>query len=180
MTDYKNKIFLKYRITYLEMYKRPNFTYPNCPIKNITLIESKNVPIWYFLSLYKAVGEKYEWTDMLKQKEVKTIEFLNNSNVLFFSLLLSGVPAGFFILDYRFYKKCDITFIGLTENNIGIGLGKFLFKTAILSAWDTKKIKLLSVNTCSLDHKSALPLYQKLGFKPVNFINKTRLKTYFK
>ena len=44
------------------------------------------------------------------------------------------------------------------------GLGKFLFKTAILSAWEKTNINKLTVNTCSLDHKNALPLYQKLGF----------------
>ncbi len=175
----QKKIFLKYKITYLEMDKRPSFNYPICPIKCSSLEESKNVPIWYFLSLYKAVGEKYEWTDVLKQKNHKTIQFLNNSNVFFFSLFLSGVPGGFYILDYRSRNQCDISYIGLTKENIGLGLGKYLFKTAILTAWDKKKIKLLTVNTCSLDHKNALPLYQKFGFQPIKFKNKTRLKTYF-
>ena len=32
-----------------------------------------------------------------------------------------------------------------------------------------KKIKKLTVNTCSLDHKSAIYLYQKYGFTPVKY-----------
>ena len=53
------------------------------------------------------------------------------------------------------------------------------YKTAILTAWDKKEITKLKVNTCSLDHKSALPLYQKLGFNPVQFKDTKRLKTFF-
>ena len=45
--------------------------------------------------------------------------------------------------------------------------------------WDTNYINKLTVNTCTLDHKAALPLYQKLGFEPVRFEDKKRLKTFF-
>ena len=57
----------------------------------------------------------------------------------------------------------------MVPDAVGKGLGSFLFKTAILSAWEKTNIKKLTVNTCSLDHKNALPLYQKLGFSPVKF-----------
>ena len=73
----KNKI-LKYRVTYLEMIKHPSYSYPNCPIKFTNLIKSNNVPYWYFISLYKSVGEEYEWTDLLKQKKAVTEKFLND------------------------------------------------------------------------------------------------------
>ena len=72
-----------------------------------------------------------------------------------------------------------MSYIGITNEHLGKGLGKYIFKTAILTAWDKRKIIKLKVNTCSLDHKAALPLYQKLGFKPVNFQEKKRKKTFF-
>ena len=90
-----------------------------------------------------------------------TEKFLNDKNVYFYSLISSGVPAGFFILDYRKKEICDISYIGLTKENLGKGLGKYLFKTAFLMAWDTSYINKLTVNTCTLDHKAALSLYQK-------------------
>ena len=86
MKEDKNKI-LKYRVTYLEMIKHPSYSYPNCPIKFTNIIKSNNVPYWYFISLYKSVGEEYEWTDMLKQKKEITENFLNNKNVYFYSLI---------------------------------------------------------------------------------------------
>ena len=73
------------------------------------------------------------------------------------------------MLDYRVNKICNLSFLGLVEEAIGLGLGKYLLKTAILTAWDSNKIETLTVNTCSLDHKRALQLYQKNGFSPVEF-----------
>ena len=148
----------------------------NVVVHNI--IKSDNVPYWYFISLYKSVGEEYEWTDMLKQNKEITENFLNNKNVYFYSLISSGVPIGFFILDYRKKEICDISYIGLTKGNLGKGLGKYLFKTAFLMGWDTNYINKLTVNTCTLDHKAALPLYQKLGFEPVRFEDKKKMKTF--
>ena len=72
-------------------------------------------------------------------------------------------------IDYRNRNLCDLSYIGLVPDAIGIGLGKFLFKTAILMAWDKTNIEKLTVNTCTLDNKYALPLYQKLGFDLVKF-----------
>ena len=115
---------------------------------------------------------------MLKQKKEITENFLNNKNVYFYSLISSGVPIGFFILDYRKKEICDISYIGLTKGNLGKGLGKYLFKTAFLMGWDTNYINKLTVNTCTLDHKAALPLYQKLGFEPVRFEDKKKMKTF--
>ena len=49
------------------------------------------------------------------------------------------------------------------------GARKSLSKLYARTAWDSKKIKKLTVNTCSLDHKSAIYLYQKYGFTPVKY-----------
>ena len=179
MTTSRKKIILKYRVTFLEMNNRPKFSYPSLPIKNVLLLESIDVSLWYFISLYKEIGYRYEWTDIFKQSSTKTNDFIKNKDVNFFSLLHKGTPIGFFILDYRNFNICELSYIGITNEHLGKGLGKYIFKTAILTAWDKRKIIKLKVNTCSLDHKAALPLYQKLGFKPVNFQEKKRKKTFF-
>ncbi len=41
-----------------------------------------------------------------------------------------------------------------------------MLQSAVDLAWD-KGPRKLTVNTCTLDHPKALPLYQKLGFRPV-------------
>ena len=78
MTSSTKKTFLKYRVTYLEMEKRPSFAYPSLPVKSVVLLEVEKVPLWYFISIYREVGYKYEWTDILKQpKDIIRIEIRN-------------------------------------------------------------------------------------------------------
>ena len=48
----------------------------------------------------------------------------------------------------------------------GLGLGKWLLSTAISAAWAHKPGKII-LQTNTLDHPAALPLYQKMGFSPV-------------
>ena len=160
---------ISYRVTYLEMAKPPSFPWPNQIYKKISVLLTKNIPTWYFLFLYKTVGSAYSWTDQLSKNNKEIDSFINNKNINFFTLIKHGWTAGFYILDYRQKFICDISYIGLVPEATGQGLGTYLFKTAILTAWENTDIKKLTVNTCSLDHKNALPLYQKLGFNPVKY-----------
>ena len=167
-----NKItseLIKYRVTYLEMNNRPSFDWPKSLKLKLNILKAENIPYWYFLFCYKQVGKKYYWTDWLEKTEKDLNNFVNDKNVIFYTLIKDGWPAGFFMLDYRVNKICNLSFLGLVEEAIGLGLGKYLLKTAILTAWDSNKIETLTVNTCSLDHKRALHLYQKNGFSPVEF-----------
>lgn len=81
--------------------------------------------------------------------------------------MLKGWTAGFFMLDWREGGVCDLAYFGLTPEARGAGLGGWFIRTAILSAWDRPGVEKLTVNTCSLDHPRALPMYQKMGFAPV-------------
>jgi len=160
---------ISYRVTYLEMERHPSFTWPDQVYKKINILQTKNIPTWYFLFLYKTIGNDYYWTDWLTKSDKELNNFINDEKIFFYTLIKDGWTAGFFILDYRKNKICDLSYLGLVPDAIGLGLGKFLLKTAILMAWDKTNINRLTVNTCNLDHKSALPLYQKLGFSLVKF-----------
>ena len=78
-----------------------------------------------------------------------------------------GWPHGFFVLDGRAPRACDLAYFGLVPEAIGRGLGTFLLQTALHMAWDRPGTARVTVNTNSLDHPRALPLYQKAGFEPV-------------
>ena len=160
---------LKYRVTYLEMDNRPKFDWPKNLKHKLNILLAESFPSWYFLFFYKQVGKNYYWTDWLRKSDEEISEFVNDRNVLLYTLIKDGWPVGFYMLDYRKNDICDLSFFGLVGEVIGIGLGKYLLQTAILTAWDNRKIKKLTVNTCSLDHKSAIYLYQKYGFTPVRF-----------
>src|SRR4029079_7587334 len=74
---------------------------------------------------------------------------------------------GFFLLDGRAPDVVDLCFFGLVPEAIGRGLGTFLLQTAVHAAWDRPGTERVTVNTTTLDHPRALPLYQKAGFVPV-------------
>lgn len=175
------KNIIKYRVTYLEMENCPNFNWPITPKQKLNILLTENIPDWYFIFLYKTVGSSYHWTDQLNKTKKQINNFINDENVKFYSLIKQGWPAGFYILDFREKFVCDLSYIGLVPDAVGKGLGSFLFKTAILSAWEKTNIEKLTVNTCSLDHKNALPLYQKLGFSPVKFeeLEKPALNNFY-
>ena len=46
----------------------------------------------------------------------------------------------------------------------GQGIGKLMMNTVFEAVIEQGDVKTLTVNTNTLDHKSALPLYQKAGF----------------
>ena len=135
------KNVIKYRVTYLEMENCPNFNWPITPKQKLNILLTENIPDWYFIFLYKTVGSSYHWTDQLNKTKKQINNFINDENVKFYSLIKQGWPAGFYILDFREKFVCDLSYIGLVPDAVGKGLGSFLFKTAILSAWEKTNIE---------------------------------------
>lgn len=166
---------VEYTITYLEMSKRPGFDRPSVPPGLPTaLIAAGSPPAWYFLDLYRAVGQGYEWVDMLDVPEQDLAANLAHPEVTLYTLMRDGWPAGFFILDGKQTGICDLAYFGLVPEAIGQGLGTYLLHTAIHAGWDRNPER-LTVNTCTLDHPRALGLYQKAGFVPVRQETRTRV-----
>lgn len=165
-------------ITYLEMAARPAFPRPHMPTgATSALIAATKPPAWFFLSLYDAVGHDYDWTDQHTRPRAEIEAFLHDPAVTLTTLMRAGWPHGFFVLDSRTSGLCELAYFGLAPQALGQGLGKFLLHTAVHMAWDRPGTELLTVNTCSLDHPRALPLYQRAGFKPVRRETHTRKLT---
>ncbi|MEM9097254.1 MAG: GNAT family N-acetyltransferase [Pseudomonadota bacterium] len=153
-------------ITYLEMTERPAPP-PSAPINaKIALIHAKKPPLSYFIYLYGTIGAEYEWTDRLQEPEEDLRAFVQDPNVALYTLMVDGWPGGFFMLDTREAGICDLAYFGLMPEALGLGLGRWFLRTAIQTAWDTDGVERVTVNTCTLDHPRALPLYQRMGFRP--------------
>lgn len=158
-----------YTVTYLEMAARPAYGRPSVPLGPPTaLILADKPPVWYFLSLYRAVGADYDWTDKLSVDPADLQAFVQDPAMALYTLMRDGWPAGFFMLDARRPGICDLAYFGLVPQAIGLGLGIYLLRTAIHTAWDKPGVRKLTVQTCTLDHPRALGLYQKSGFVPVS------------
>ena len=176
MTIQKAGSQVSYTITYLEMAERPRFEYPRLPVgSSAALLKAHEPPVWYFLSLYDAVGRDYAWEDMHKLPEEEIAGQLARSDI--YTLIDHGWPHGFFMLEDAGEGGVELAYFGLMPEAVGSGLGGWLLKTAILTAWERPGIQTLSVNTCTLDHPRALALYQKNGFMPVRREDATRILT---
>ena len=68
-------------------------------------------------------------------------------------------------LDFKDSPTGLLAYFGLLPEYVGRGLGAFFLHHAIQNAW-MRPITTLLVNTCTLDHPRALPLYQRMSFTP--------------
>lgn len=169
---------VEYRVTYLEMTQRPAYGYPPHPLgEPASLLRADTPPVWYFLCLYDAVGRDYAWEDLHEIDEGTLRGWLDDPSVDLWTLMRSGWPHGFFLLDARAPGVTDLAYFGLVPQAVGRGLGNFLLRTAILTAWERPGLEKLTVNTCSLDHPRALAAYQKNGFEVVSRESRSRVLT---
>jgi GNAT superfamily N-acetyltransferase len=169
-----------YTITYLEMPERPAFGPAQLP-GDVRLERAIDPPVWYFLSLYDAVGREYEWQDRFIQAEEDPAAlqaFVRHPDVVIWTALKGGWPQGFFMLDWSQPGLCDLAYFGLVPQAVGLGLGRALLQTAIATGWRREGVVKMSVNTCTLDHPAALSLYQKMGFAPVHREQRTRILAF--
>ncbi|NNU79318.1 GNAT family N-acetyltransferase [Halovulum dunhuangense] len=163
-------------ITCLEMTTRPEGPRPDMPMgPPMALLSAEAPPAWYFLDLYRAVGQDYEWTDRFEDDPEDLRRWLADPQVTLWTLMRSGWPAGFFVLDGRAEGEVELSYFGLVPEAVGMGLGLWLLRTAVHLGWDRPGIRRLMVETCTLDHPRALGLYQRAGFEPVSQARKTRI-----
>ncbi len=157
-----------YTVIFLEMTRRPTWDWPHLPAgAKVSLLHADATPVWFFLSLYDAVGRDYAWEDIHNREHDEIGRWLAADNMSLFVLYGKGWPQGFFLLEDHGEGLVDIAYFGMVPESVGLGLGTWLLRTAILTAWGRPGIKRLTVNTCTLDHPRALQTYQKNGFTPV-------------
>lgn len=169
-----------FTITYLEMPERPSFGPAQLP-GDVRLERAIDPPVWYFLSLYDAVGREYEWQDRFEQAEEDPAAlqaFVRSPDVVIWTAIKHGWPQGFFMLDWRQAGECDLAYFGLVPQAVGAGLGPLLVQTAIATGWAREGVEKMTINTCTLDHPAALRVYQKMGFVPVSREERLRVLTY--
>jgi GNAT superfamily N-acetyltransferase len=178
MTTHHAGDSVTYTVTFLEMTERPRYDWPHTP-NGMTgaLLKAETPPVWYFRALYDAVGRDYAWTDLHTSEDAEIADWLKDKDVALYSLIDHGWPQGFFLLDWRTPRSCELCYFGLVPPSVGRGLGSWMLRTAILTAWARDGVDVLRVNTCTLDHPRALIQYQKYGFTPVRQEQRARVLT---
>jgi len=122
-------------------------------------------PVSFFRYLYVEVGRAFHWTDRLVWDDARVQAHLADPANSLWLLTWRAAPAGYFELARREEPTIDLAYFGLMPHCVGRGLGRYLLYAAIAQAWSYDP-KRLTVNTTTMDHPRALPLYQQMGFVP--------------
>ena len=152
-------------VTFLEMTAKPSAVPPPQPRVKTAFLRVEKPPVHFYRYLYDTIGEKYFWVDRKKLSPEKLTEIIHAPTTLLYVLYTEGSPSGLTEIELRADGSANIAYFGLMPDMIGRRLGFFFLYHSCSSAW-SHPISRLLINTCTLDHPRALPLYQRMGFTP--------------
>ena len=150
-------------ITYLEQTERPAPPRAPHPRGKLAILRAEDAPVHFYRYVHEKVGDPYKWVSRKIMDDKAVGKIIHDPNVYVYILYVDGVPAGLAEIDARDRKIAEIKFFGLIPDYIGRGLARYFLAHAIDLAWSLRPER-VRLETCTLDHPAALPLYQKLGF----------------
>tara|TARA_B100001057_G_scaffold477216_1_gene546146 strand:+ start:3917 stop:4495 length:579 start_codon:yes stop_codon:yes gene_type:complete len=152
-------------VTYLEMVSYPKhlvLTKPDKLNAEIKLMVEPTVDFYRYL--YDTVGEKWTWIERRLIDDSNLQKLIQSSDVEIYILYVDDNVAGFGEIGWDTASNgSEIKYFGLMPDYIGKRLGPYFLNNIINIAWKRNPVR-LRVNTCDLDHPSALRVYQKSGF----------------
>ena len=153
-------------VTHLEMTKPPRAMSVVRPRAKYALLRAEKPPVHFYRYLYDVIGRRYAWVNRKRLSDAALTEIIQHDEVEIYVLYLNGTPAGYCELDFRkMPEMAELSFLGIMPEFIGQGLGRFLFGEALSLIW-RKTPQRVIVQTCTMDHPTALPMYQRYGFTP--------------
>ncbi|MEO1190592.1 MAG: GNAT family N-acetyltransferase [Pseudomonadota bacterium] len=157
-------------ITFLEMREAP-LRFPPAPSggPGLALLKVEDPSVAFYRFLYNTIGGSWYWFERRLLPDQSIAEIIGNPEVEIWVLYGGGQPAGMAELDFRWLARdgrADLSYFGLLPTFVGAGLGPYLLGAALKRLWSREPTR-VTVNTSTLDHPRALPLYQRLGFVPV-------------
>ena len=137
----------------------------------IDVVEVQESQFEFNRFLYQLIGQPWQWTDKLDWTNHQWRDYVERDSLRTWVAWVKGSPAGYFELEKRADNSVEICYFGLAPRFIGRGFGAYLLSKAIEEAWGWQAER-VTVNTCSLDHPSALNNYQSRGFDLVDTVVK--------
>ena len=151
-------------VTCLEMLTKPEGAPPpDLPDRTIRSIANPKAS-WY-RKLYSQIGQEWLWFSRIVMSDSQLANIISDPKVEIRILEINGNVQGLLELDFRSDNECEVAFLGITNQIMGKGIGKWMLAQGIYLAWE-KPIQRLWIHTCTLDHPSALGLYINSGFVP--------------
>ena len=159
--------------TYLEMHSAPSRPQIPPPVLKYPVIMTRIMEptVSFYRYLYNTVGEPWLWYERRIMEDDPLTQIIHDDCVEIYCLFVGGVPAGYAELNRRDRTDIALSYFGLIPDFIGEGLGRYFLEAVIDIAWSYHPNRFW-LHTCTLDHPSALPNYQRRGFTPFNQITR--------
>lgn len=156
------------QVTQLVLHQLPEHPVaPPTTGRQLTVLKVRHIPLAYYRFLYEAVGKPHHWTSRRLPDDALARE-IHAPNVRMRVLYCDGVPAGWFELDAgRAPRETRLVHFAIMPEFRGQNLSRYLLSQAIVAGFEEQP-SALTVETNTLDHPAAMPLYRKMGFRPVS------------
>jgi ribosomal protein S18 acetylase RimI-like enzyme len=148
---------------YLRMAEPWQVKKTDAPVEGLSIMRANQPSVAFYRFLYHTAGEDFVWGDRRRKTDIQLAELIGNDSVHVMVLYKSGTPAGFYEMHFGHPDYSEIKYFALLPGNLGHGLGSHLLNRAILHGGE-RHLPLV-LDTCSLDHGSALGNYRKRGFE---------------
>ncbi|MBN8849205.1 MULTISPECIES: GNAT family N-acetyltransferase [unclassified Sphingomonas] len=152
-------------VTSLEMTRRPPLRpAPDTPLR---LVHWPAPDLDKYRALFRRVGGPWLWYSRLAMDDARLAEIVHAAGVSVFAAVdRAGIEVGMLELDHAHPATCELSYFGLVPELAGKGHGRWLMSEALTRAWRAD-VRRVTVNTCTLDHPSALNFYRAQGFVAV-------------
>lgn len=158
---------IKVQVTRLEMTAPPRASLPVPVNVQTAIMRAPQIPLHFYRYLYRQIGKRWQWHERLRMGDEQLAAIIHAPEVSICVLYVDGAPAGFFELAKHAGDVVELSYFGLFERAMGLGIGKWFLLQALYAAWLDNPAK-VTVTTNSLDHPRAIQLYQMMGFSPVS------------
>ena len=157
----------KTTVTHLEMMPpflpaSPDVSWPDC----ISFARETDISLAAYRALYDDVGRQWHWVNRRLLTDRQLLAIIHHPATEIFTLKRLDRAIGFVELNFKLFPQVEIVFVGLVADAIGEGLGSLMLQRAISYIYSRAPSRII-IQTCTLDHPAALPLYQRYGFTPI-------------
>lgn len=161
-----NSTTVETTVTFLSMTAPPAHFPPVPASPRLALMQAEHIPLHYYRYLYDTVGRSWLWVERQGLSDEALARKIHREGVEITVLYANGAPGGYYELNFARPERTNLAYFGLMPELTGMRIGPWLLGCAVRDAF-SRGASEVTVNTCTLDHPAALPLYQKLGFQPV-------------
>ena len=152
-------------VTHLAMHAPFGFsTEPVVWPAGLSFLPVENIALDDYRRLYDSVGRDWHWVNRRHLTDRQLASLIHHPACHIRVLYRGNKPIGFVELNSRELPEVEIVFVGLVSVEIGLGLGQLMARAALTEIAALKAERII-IQTCTLDHPNALPLYQRLGFQ---------------